>query len=1005
MTSLIRYRLEKQPGVHQMTVPCEYTFQSFIDKINAKYGKDYQTVFIISDNASIDLDDEIKDWLPEDPDSVFYIATDEIDQSNLRKCVAEIHGHYDLINDDDRDDEIDATVPIRVMYPTIPKADTESAIAPDVLQTVAGAKINLNYRNRTNNRVDRPDEFLLFSTTNYKNMTEPQKVTFPMNSTYSQVERKVRECYGISPEKKILLYLPTGLPFPKHFGPKNEENKIGNFFSNAVDVKHHIYVVVIRDMPSHLLENKVREVCNISTNEMKLLISPVCQSTKVGYSRMACLLGTFYYNGCKNISFIKAAARCTGFAPLICCLHKMNAREEISGSDLVTVSASLHAIFSKILPKNCDPRHVLERCLECACYILRVPGAEEAELIVPQIPIMKGSTDPYMKYMESIRLKDHFYQYNPDIGRPYEVVFLQKPKSYIIQNIFTNFASYRPVPPLSVRYINITAILQYIKGRTLLFIGESVRAGDRDGSINVIDPFVGEIQKASVENLANDVSKNGENNLENLIHPEHVEEVIEVLFDCSGSMFMDLNRKTAIHRKYDHSTTPPTPVVGDTDRYTIAYQYLVTFLNRSFGYRLPQVFGFISFNDKINVQSDFSPLSPTIEKCLNNVVIQKKSHIWDAINVAIDQLVRFNGDKSKYKNARNRILVFSDGIDLGSTKTPEEVCQKAIRNQIIVDAVIVTIVEECVPLCQLCHLTGGYAFRPENTDVGNALFEKESFLSLKLRPEPFIEKRKITKEIFDNSNKAFDTDIHNQEAITKTMKVGLSTPKWEIKNGVGIHDGIDERKRRMVRELRNSIRVADPDIKLFINSHDFNDWKVYMLGPSGTAYEDHWWYLSISFPFDYPLVPPLFRFITVPYHLNVSEDGIVCASFLGRAYQSNFAVYDLILKVRKLLESPEVETPIQIYKRMIFADNPKLYKREILRSCTNTPDDLEEYFFGVKINDVPKKDGSSEDEVKDEEPPEMIERPANVLIGDDILVKSFDHEGQMLFDYDDDLFL
>ena len=157
-----------------------------------------------------------------------------------------------------------------------------------------------------------------------------------------------------------------------------------------------------------------------------------------------------------------------------------------------------------------------------------------------------------------------------------------------------------------------------------------------------------------------------------------------------------------------------------------------------------------------------------------------------------------------------------------------------------------------------------------------------------------------------------------------------------------------------MKELKTIQLAKDDTIKVYVNSNDINNWKVYMKGPRSTEYENHWWFLSITFAEDYPLHPPLFRFITIPYHINISEDGRVCASFLFKSYKASYSIYELINMVKNLLAKPETEFPIQIQKMLLYKDNMEEYNGNIEESTTNAYESFKNYIKGCDINDDSK---------------------------------------------------
>ena len=53
-----------------------------------------------------------------------------------------------------------------------------------------------------------------------------------------------------------------------------------------------------------------------------------------------------------------------------------------------------------------------------------------------------------------------------------------------------------------------------------------------------------------------------------------------------------------------------------------------------------------------------------------------------------------------------------------------------------------------------------------------------------------------------------------------------------------------------------------------------------IIGPEGTPYEGGFFRAILSFPLDYPQMPPKMKFISEIWHPNVHVDGLVCISIL-----------------------------------------------------------------------------------------------------------------------------
>lgn len=90
----------------------------------------------------------------------------------------------------------------------------------------------------------------------------------------------------------------------------------------------------------------------------------------------------------------------------------------------------------------------------------------------------------------------------------------------------------------------------------------------------------------------------------------------------------------------------------------------------------------------------------------------------------------------------------------------------------------------------------------------------------------------------------------------------------------------------------------DPCVKIYTLKANLDRWKVFIKGPEGTPYNGKWWYLFITFPDLYPVQPPNFKFISVPYHINVSSDGTLCLNFSDKDYNSSKHVVDVIQEIK-----------------------------------------------------------------------------------------------------------
>jgi hypothetical protein len=79
-------------------------------------------------------------------------------------------------------------------------------------------------------------------------------------------------------------------------------------------------------------------------------------------------------------------------------------------------------------------------------------------------------------------------------------------------------------------------------------------------------------------------------------------------------------------------------------------------------------------------------------------------------------------------HARRRVIVLSDGDDSDWGKDPAARVEaialtQFLINRLVVDAVLISLVDDNAPLWAICEFTGGLAFRPKTRGEGFRLSE------------------------------------------------------------------------------------------------------------------------------------------------------------------------------------------------------------------------------------------------------------------------------------------
>ncbi|CAB50972.1 Ubiquitin conjugating enzyme Ubc15 [Schizosaccharomyces pombe] len=122
------------------------------------------------------------------------------------------------------------------------------------------------------------------------------------------------------------------------------------------------------------------------------------------------------------------------------------------------------------------------------------------------------------------------------------------------------------------------------------------------------------------------------------------------------------------------------------------------------------------------------------------------------------------------------------------------------------------------------------------------------------------------------------------------------------------------------------------------------EWEVMIIGPEDTLYEGGFFHATLSFPQDYPLMPPKMKFTTEIWHPNVHPNGEVCISILHPPGDDKYGYEDagerwlpvhspetILISVISMLSSPNDESPANIDAAKEFRENPQEFKKRVRR--------------------------------------------------------------------------
>lgn len=147
--------------------------------------------------------------------------------------------------------------------------------------------------------------------------------------------------------------------------------------------------------------------------------------------------------------------------------------------------------------------------------------------------------------------------------------------------------------------------------------------------------------------------------------------------------------------------------------------------------------------------------------------------------------------------------------------------------------------------------------------------------------------------------------------------------------------------RRLAKEYKELTRNAPDGILAGpIDDDNIFEWEAVVAGPEGTPYEGGLYTATLSFPKEYPNLPPKMKFTCDMYHPNIYPDGSVCISILHTAaddpggyelpserWSPVQSIEKVLLSVVSMLAEPNDESGANIDASKMWRDDRDLFNR------------------------------------------------------------------------------
>ncbi|KAK3810823.1 MAG: ubiquitin-conjugating enzyme/RWD-like protein [Benniella sp.] len=148
-------------------------------------------------------------------------------------------------------------------------------------------------------------------------------------------------------------------------------------------------------------------------------------------------------------------------------------------------------------------------------------------------------------------------------------------------------------------------------------------------------------------------------------------------------------------------------------------------------------------------------------------------------------------------------------------------------------------------------------------------------------------------------------------------------------------------KRQLKDLTRNPVEGFSAGL---VDDANIFEWDILIMGPQDTLYESGFYKAVMTFPPDYPLMPPKLTFKTEMYHPNVYPNGEVCISILHPPGEDKYGyeqaserwspvhtVETILVSVISMLSSPNDESPANIDAAKEWREDYPSFKKKVQR--------------------------------------------------------------------------